>query len=96
MALRRELYERQPDGSTAFAEVITLDRDGGSPRFTRERPPGSVVEQRGTTTEETEELEADEAADLLAAAQARLATFDPATATAADVANAVADILFTR
>ena len=93
MALRREVYERQRDGSTLLVEVIILDRDGGRPRFTRERPPGSVEEQRAATQREAAALVADEAADLLINTRARLAAFDSATATAADVANAVSDIL---
>ena len=94
MTLRREIYQSGPGGSNTLAALLILDRDGaGNPRLTRERPPGNVVEQRPCNEQETADLLDYEADDLATTARTRLAAFDPAAATARQVAEAVADII---
>ena len=90
----REIYQRQTEGSNILAELVILDRDdANNPRYTRERPPGSVAEQRACNEQETAELLEKETDDLVTAARTRLAAFEPATATTRQVADCLADVL---
>ena len=77
MAINIEVYERQEDGSTALAEVRRVFRDAaGAPRCTVESPPGTVVEDRAASPDEASQLLAEERAQELADAMARLKGLD--------------------
>ena len=77
MAINIEVYERQEDGSTTVAEVRRIFRDAaGAPRCTVESPPGTVVEDRAASTEEESQLLAEDRAQELAEAMARLQNLD--------------------
>ena len=72
-----ETYERQDDGSTALAEVRRVFRDAGNaPHCTVESPPGTVVEDRTADSYEEQQLLADEQAEQVADAMARLNSLD--------------------
>jgi hypothetical protein len=59
--MRTEIYTRQPDGTTRLAEITELLRDAyGKPRYRREKPPGTVVEDRDATLAEAQALADDE------------------------------------
>jgi hypothetical protein len=59
--MRSETYTKQPDGTTLLAEITELVRDAyGKPRYRRENPPGTVVEDRDATPAEAQALADDE------------------------------------
>jgi len=77
MDISIEVYERQEDGSTALAEVRRVFRDAaGAPHCTVESPPGTVVEDRAANADEEAQLLAEERAQELSDAIARLQGLD--------------------
>ena len=87
-------YRQEVYAASLLTEVVNITRNADTTaQYQRENPPGNVVENRRATAEEEGILSAVEATADLDQTRQRLRAFDPATANAGDIAEAVRDLI---
>lgn len=89
VAYRQEVY-----AASVLTEVVNITRNADTTaQYQRENPPGNMVDNRPATAEEELLLASVEGTDRLDQARQRLRAFDPATANAGNIAEAVRDLI---